>query len=214
MLVGYLIPGLGFDKEEKDRRQRLLGLVAGQNATIELLTVDKGPKSVESEIDEKEAEPHLVDLAMGIRNNYDGFIVGCYTDLALETIRRVTEKPVIGPVRASFGVACSVCEGFAIITPQEALVSILQDRAERLGFRKRINEIISVNIPILNIVSEPDYALECFRGALKKVESEIVIAGCMSYSFLFLERNIRTLDKKRIINPLVASVEIAKAFLV
>ena len=44
MLLDYLIPCIGLNKQEKEHRQQLLDIITALNMSIKLLEIDKGGK--------------------------------------------------------------------------------------------------------------------------------------------------------------------------
>ncbi len=209
--IAYLIPGTGLDDAERDRRNRVLNQLASPGTCIELVEVDQGPPSIESEADEQAAIPHLVELGRARRADYDAYIIGCYSDLGIQPLRRAAGIPVVGPVRASFSTAAAGFERFAILTINQAVIPILDRQVQRLGFAGRVSGIDGVGIGVLDIVRRPDEALERFAAHLARLDAPAVVPGCMSYAYLLAERGLGELGGVRIVNPLGASVAMAQA---
>lgn len=211
--IAYLIPGTGLHAEERQRRNRILSQLAKPGTCIELIEVEEGPQSIESEADEQAAIPHLVKLAAGAQNDYDGFIIGCYSDLGIDALRKTVDVPVVGPVRASFSTAGAAFEKFSIMTINHDVIPILERQVQRLGFADNVSEIDAVEIGVLDIIAHPEDALERFARSLERVGSGAVVPGCMSYAYLLAEKGIAQMGRVHIVNPLHVSVSIAESML-
>ncbi len=209
--IGYLIPGTGLDDNERTRRNMVLSKLASDGTCIELIEVAEGPPSIESEADEQEAVPHLVKLAQEKQNEYDAYIIGCYSDLGIHKLREVLDIPVVGPVRASFSTAAAAFDQFSIMTINKEVIPILDRQVQSLGYASNNKEIDGVEIGVLEIINKPEESLKRFEDSLSRVTTSAVVPGCMSYAYLLAEKNITQIGNIHIINPLKVSVSMAEA---
>lgn len=209
--IGYLIPGTGLDDNERTRRNMILSKLASDGTCIELVEVDEGPPSIESEEDEQAAIPHLVKLSQEKQNDYDAYIIGCYSDLGIHQMREVLDIPVVGPVRASFSTAAAAFDQFSIMTINQAVIPILEKQVHSLGYAKNNKEIDGVEIGVLEIINKPEESLKRFEESLSRVTTSAVVPGCMSYAYLLAEKGIHQMGNIHIINPLKVSVSMAEA---
>jgi len=209
--IGYLIPGTGLSDKERNRRNMILSKLASNGTCIELVEVAEGPPAIESEDDEQAAIPHLVKLAQEKQNDYDAYIIGCYSDLGIHQLRDVVDIPVVGPVRASFSTAAAAFDQFSIMTINKEVIPILDRQVQSLGYANSNKEIDGVEIGVLDIINKPEDALRQFEQSLNRVTTSAVVPGCMSYAYLLAEKNITQMSNIHIINPLKVSVSMAEA---
>ena len=66
-----------------------------------------GPRSIESIYDELLSSAGTLELALAQRDNFDAFVIACYSDHpTVYALREITDKPVLGIAEASMYVAC------------------------------------------------------------------------------------------------------------
>lgn len=119
--IGYILPITGINSQEKKVREQILNDIAAKGTKVKILSIEYGPKAIESREDEKQAIPGIIDLVKKQSKNFDAIIFGCTWDPGIEELRQMTNKPIIGPGRASLAVASSIFDEFSIITtsPEE-----------------------------------------------------------------------------------------------
>jgi len=211
--LGYLVPGTGLDKEEKERRTKILNSFSVEADRVEVHDVDAGPETIESTEDEERAAPHLVDLAEKLEPDYDAFIIGCYSDLGIHKTRRAVQVPVIGPVRASFAVASSYTNSFGLLTINDDVLPSFREKSTEIGLEDQLTELEAAEVHVKTIIKDPDRALELFRQNASNMKAKSLIPGCMSFSFLFAERKITEVAGIPLVNPLFASIRTAEALI-
>lgn len=213
MRLGYLVPGTGLDAEEKHRRESILNSFSAETDHVDVADVDAGPETIESVSDEERAAPHLVELGANLESDYDAFIIGCYSDLGIHQLRKAVSTPIIGPVRASFAVASSLSDSFGLLTLNEDVLTSFETKADEVGLKEELSDLAAVDIHVKKIINQPNDALESFANTASSMDVEILIPGCMSFSFLFAEKEITEIGEKTIVNPLFASVRIAESLI-
>src|SRR4051812_44698731 len=69
--------------------------IAGGPA-IETATLKEGPPGIESQADVDGLIPHLVSFVKEKEKRYDAFVIACYSDPGIHSVREITRKPVLG----------------------------------------------------------------------------------------------------------------------
>jgi len=211
MRIGYLVPGVGLTEQEKARRETLLDRIGNGNPAIELFEVDEGPAAIETEEDELAAVGPILKLAKGLQQHFDGFIIGCFGDVGIDALRKEIKIPVIGPARATYAIAAAVFPSFSILSLNSGFIEGERTITDRLGVSSQVKEIIALDLPVDEIIGEPDRSLERIITLVGRLDDHAVVPGCMSMAFLLEEKGISQIGKSLVVNPLRAAVRTATA---
>lgn len=187
--ISYLVPGVGFNPEELERRRRILQSYVSYGVTIQVTTVKEGPTSVESFYDAAFAGPPMLRAVTDIEaKGCKAIIIGGYFDPFIEAAREVALIPIVGPGETSMFFASAVCRKFSIVTMLPRAIPILQKQVKALGFESKISSLRAIQIPVLevnrNAEKTKEALLEQYRLARDEDGAEAVIPGNMSLSFL------------------------------
>ena len=79
---------------------------ANDHLRFEVVNPWAGPFSIESDEDKRAAEQHALQLiAQSQAQHYDGYVLACFDDMALEDARNMVTVPVIGCCEAGIAAA-------------------------------------------------------------------------------------------------------------
>lgn len=214
--ISYLVPGVGFEPEELERRRRILQNYASSGVIVEVTTVESGPRSVESFYDAAfTGPPMLRAVAEMEEKGYKAVIIGGYFDPFIEAAREVASIPVVGPGETSMLFASAICRRFSIITVLKRAVPILQRQVKALGFECKIASLRAVQIPVLEINRCAEKVKEAlfdeYRRARDEDGAEAVIPGNMSLSFLQAHKEFEPRLGIPVLDPVSLSVKMAEA---
>jgi len=207
---GYLVPGRGLDLAEERRRLSILQRLAPR-LKLDILTVTKCPLTIESEEDELSAIGPTVSLAKQHQREFDGFIIGCFADIAIDKLRHSLSIPVIGPARSVYTTAAMMYKSFSVVTIQEALVKHEWQMAETIGCKEQVDAVLALNIGVKTVIDQPDEAINCLNQLIPNINTSAFFVGCMSYAFLLAERGITEVQGLKMLNPLETALGIAHA---
>ena len=99
-------------------------------------------------------------------NSSDAFIIASYEDIGVETIRKVTSKPVIGIGEASFYTANIIANKFSVITNISQSHEALKNNLIKYDMDHKCVSLKSIEVPILDMETMS-------KSNLKKLENEI-----------------------------------------
>lgn len=213
MKIGYLIPGVGLDEQEKERRTTILNRLGAGNSTFELFEVDEGPAAIETPEDELMAVAPLLKLAKGLQQRFDIFIIGCFGDVGIDALRKGIEIPVIGPARATYSIAAAAFPSFSILSLNTVFIEGERMITERLGVSSQVKKIVALDLPVYDIIGEPDRALALITSLAEPLHDHAVVPGCMSMAFLLEEKGISQIGESYVVNPLRCAVGMATAMI-
>ena len=81
---------------------------------VETATLKEGPPGIESQQDVDGLIPPLVSF-VSKQNGYDAFVIACYSDPGLHSVREVTRKPVLGIAECGILTALTLGHKFGVI---------------------------------------------------------------------------------------------------
>src|SRR5689334_19261727 len=63
---------------------------------IECVTLKEGPPGIETQPHVDGVVPHILSLVLQREKQYSAFVIACYSDPGLHSLREATKKPVLG----------------------------------------------------------------------------------------------------------------------
>lgn len=166
--------------DEKDREFFRKHSSAGVN--IDVVSLPRGPKSIESAEDLAEATPLVIDIIKNNSNVYDGFIVNCFMDPGVEIAQEITIKPVVGAGSASILLASYIGRKIGIVTVGSR--NTMRFFVERLRQRMFIDAeflIDTIEIGVLDIEKKWSDVIEMLTKTSQELillGAEVIVLGC------------------------------------
>lgn len=171
-------------QEFTDRITSIAQRYAAPTTLITALTPAYGPRSIESIYDELLSSMGTLELALSKLDEYDGFVIACYSDHpTVYALREVTDKPVLGIAEASMLMACMLGHKFSVVTTNEEWEPLLQDAVRHFGLAERCASVRSTGMPVLALESaspEETYQmiLAASKRAIEQDGAEVICLGC------------------------------------
>ena len=101
-----------------------------------------------------------------INNSADAFIIVSFEDIGVDTIRKITSKPIIGLGEASFYTANMIANKFSIITNLSHSHEALKNNLIKYDMDHKCVSIKSIEVPVLDMETMS-------KSNLIKLDSEI-----------------------------------------
>ena len=98
--------------------------------------------------------------------NSDAFIVASYEDIGVETIRKITSKPILGIGEASFYTANIIANRFSIITNISQTHEAIKNNLVKYDMDHKCVSLKSIEVPILDMETMS-------KANIRKLEYEI-----------------------------------------
>ena len=129
-------------------------------------------------INKKDSEEEYFDLhsesinisklvkVVEINNSSDAFIIVSFEDIGVDTIRKITSKPIIGLGEASFYTANMIANKFSIITNLSNSHEALKNNLIKYDMDHKCVSIKSIEVPILDMETMS-------KSNLTKLDNEI-----------------------------------------
>jgi len=158
-----------------------------------------GPRSIEGVYDELLSALGTLELALSEIDNYDAFVIACYSDHpAIYALREITAKPVLGIAEASMYVACMLGHKFSVVTTNQEWEPLLWDAVRHYGLSERCASVRSTGMPVLALEAASSEEVNRLisvsaRLALEQDGAEVICLGCAGMAGLDkkLERELQ-----------------------
>jgi len=174
-----------FDERQLDVAERY----AAAGTEITCTHLQKGPETIESQLDNAFAVPGIVEeVTKAVAEGYAGVFISCIGDPGLKAAREAADIPVVGAAETSLLFASALAQRFSVITVLPSLVPLIEDHAKLLGVRERLASVrtIDVSVAEINAARESGQAGESLYGeSIKAIEDDgahaLILGGtCMA----------------------------------
>jgi allantoin racemase len=127
--------------------------------------------SKNSQVDYFELHSETINISKLIRaveknNSSDAFIIVSFEDIGVDTIRKITSKPIIGLGEAAFYTANIIANKFSVITNLSHSHEALKNNLIKYDMDHKCVSINSIEVPILDMETMS-------KSNLNKLENEI-----------------------------------------
>ena len=215
MKILYLSPGSGMTTAERQRREHVLNMYASAGATVSIRSVEKGPVSIESAVEEEIAAAEVVRAMVNLQAEFDASIIGCFGDPGLRACRELAKIPIIGPAESTFYLSSQVADRFGVLVSLKRDIAPTRALLAKYELLHKCATIEPINMQVLAIREDQSRtSSELARASHKAVENgaECLIPGCMSLSFYVAEYGAPTNIEVPVLNPVGISVRTAETF--
>ncbi len=205
-----------FDKDvEKEFRA-----YASEKTEIDVVHLDKGTASIESEYDEALAAPDIINKVIEAeKQGFNGAIIDCFGDPAVKAAREVVDIPVVGAAEPSMLFACSLGQRFSVVTVLENVIPMIENIAKLLGVYDKLASVRSVNIPVLELHDKDRLKRTLYEEMLKAIKEDgahVLILGCTG--MMGIANDLHNMLKADgcdvpVIDPAAASIKFMEALL-
>ncbi len=216
MKIAYVVPGI-MDKEEMQRREKMLKNWAFSDVKVIVTGVSEGPASVESMYEEYLSIPVTAKKIYQLeKKGYDAAILGCAGDPGLDGMREITtEMLVVGPGQTSMQLAVMLGNRFSVLTVTDSTVASSYELAHKAGVASNLASVKALNIPVLELAQNREETVEKIvsigRKAIQEDRADVLVLGCMTMGFLDIAEDVQNILKVPVINPSKTGLKAAEA---
>lgn len=146
---------------------------------IDCVTNADGPPGIQSQADSDSVIPHLHAIAQ--REAADAYVIACFSDPGVHSLRERTGRPVIGIAEAGMAAALSLGERFGVVAilPSSVVRQRRMVRAYGLSERYAASRSIGLGVPEL---ADEERTREAMIRAGERLRDEdgadVLILGC------------------------------------
>ena len=173
------------DHETNRRIEEKMTKSFGGQIDFDCVCIEDAPKLVATKEGEAASIPAMTKLIREKETEYDGFVIACHADPNLDIMREVTKKPVVGIAEASYLIAQTKGNSFAVICPGKGSIS-----RKYAQTRKYYCDALLKKVIVANGDTEADMLDAARRAAAEDVD--VIVLGCANYTLddLALEREV------------------------
>jgi len=200
------------DEWLKPDREYLQG-IADEGTRVEVVGLERGPRSLETFYDVAHAEPEILKIIRKRQGAVDAIMINCFADPALEAAREVSDKVVLGAGETSMSVAIQLGPKFSVISVLRNTAAWVRMQAVKLGVEAKLASAIGVDIPVLELEKDPERTIDLIvRSAKEAIErdgAEVIVLGCTGMAPLAAA--VRERIDVPLIEPAATTLKMAEA---
>ena len=182
------------------------------NTEVEVKCIKEAPSGIESYYDAATSEKYLLDKFEKWKGEYDGFIVACHSDIGVDLLRELTDKPVIGIGEASMLFALPLGHKFSILSLKRKKIPQKEDLVKKYGLE---NRCASIRITGLGVVGDDKEKREKLmqegEKAVKEDGAEVLILGCAGMAGL--DKEIEKIVNVPVIDGVVSALMLIESLI-
>ena len=179
---------------------------------IEVKCIKEAPYGIESYRDAAISEKHLLERFEEWKEQYDGFIVACHSDIGVDLLRELTDKPVIGIGEASMLFALPLGHKFSILSLKRKKISQKEDLVKKYGLENRCASIRATGLGVIaNYQEKKETLIQEGEKAVKEDGAEVLILGCAG--MVGLDKEIEKIVGVPTIDGVVSALMLVESFI-
>jgi allantoin racemase len=149
---------------------------------VDVVNIDKGPASIESEYDEALAGPGILKAVQAsVDGGAEAVFITCFGDPAVHAAREIVDVPVVGGFEPAMLTALSLGERVGIITVLPNVVPMIRGLLHRYGLASRCDAVEVVDLPVLSLGEEELLSERLYERATHLVQhgqADVIVLGC------------------------------------
>lgn len=148
---------------------------------IECLTLADGPPGIQSQRDVDGLIPALLNRAAGLENDAAAFVVACFSDPGMHSLREQSKKPVLGIAESGVLTALTLGQRFGIVAMLQNSIPRHLRYLGAMGAMGRFAGDLPVNLTIQEMADET-VTLERMIGVGRTLRdthhADVLVMGC------------------------------------
>jgi Asp/Glu/hydantoin racemase len=148
---------------------------------IECVTLKEGPPGIETQQHVDGVVPHLLSLVLQKEKQYAAFVIACYSDPGLHSIREVTKKPVLGISECGILTALTLGHRFGVIAILQQSIPRHLRYVGALGVTDRLAAELPVGLGVVELSDEKKTfgrMVEVGRTLREEHGADVLVMGC------------------------------------
>lgn len=156
-----------------------LGLVgAATRHDIRCTELAKSPAGIETDAHVAQVIPNIIEAVTDA--SADAFVLACFSDPGIATVRKTTTRPVVGIAEAAYLAALGLGERFGIISLGQSSIDRHLRYLKHLGFEGRLAGDRSINKTVVELMAGDVVETVSRTAKLLRDEdgADVIILGC------------------------------------
>jgi allantoin racemase len=121
---------------------------------VEVMTLKEGPPGIETQQHVDSVVPPLLDTVRREQGDYDAFVIACYSDPGLHSLREATKKPVLGISECGILAALTLGQKFGVIAILDKSIPRHLRYMGAMGVIDRLAAELAVGLPVVELSNE------------------------------------------------------------
>jgi len=213
MRLLYIFPRTTPDPVERAaehaRRCEILQAATSHGTVIDIRELEHCPPSIESIRDAYAVSPAIIALAEELEYQYDGMIVGCFGDPAVDGATEATHIPIVGCALPSMTLALLLGQQFGVLSPSASSAARVRTMVMAQGLLDRYAGAEPLGIGVREFARDPGWTLAVATEAGRRIVArgaEVILLGCLRLAFTGVGDELQEHLGIPVINPLRAAV--------
>ena len=172
---------------------------------VTVASLPDGPEAIETKYGVDMATSSILKEIQKVSMLYDGIIINCILDPALESSRHASKSLVIAPLQSSLAAARLIGENIGILSLVKGILPLLNRLVKEYGH--------SASVHYVDALSTPDYKAKMIEEAQSMVDSgiDVIILGITG--FIGIAKEIESKVKVPVIDPSVTAFKLLNSLL-
>jgi allantoin racemase len=148
---------------------------------IDCVTLKEGPPGVETQQHVDGVVAPLINLVRSREKDYDAFVIACYSDPGLHSVREVTKKPVLGISECGIFTALTLGQKFGVIAILKQSIARHLRYVGALGVSQRLAGELPVGLPVTELSDEKKTfgrMVDVGKALRDTHGADVVVMGC------------------------------------
>ena len=147
---------------------------------IETATLKEGPPGIETQQHVDGLIPPLTAFVRKHESGYAAFVIACYSDPGIFSVREVTKKPVLGIAECGMLTAMTLGSKFGVIAILQKSIPRHLRYMGAMGVMDRCAGELPVDLPVLELADEKKTfgRMVSVGKKLREQGADVVVMGC------------------------------------
>ena len=148
---------------------------------IDCVTLKEGPPGVETQQHVDGVVAPLINLVRSREKDYDAFVIACYSDPGLHSVREATRKPVLGISECGILTALTLGHKFGVIAILRKSIPRHLRYIGALGLTDRLAGELPVGLGVTELADQErtfGRMVEVGRALRDERGADVVVMGC------------------------------------
>jgi len=148
---------------------------------IECVTLKEGPPGIETQQHVDNLVPHLIARVKASEQDYAAFVIACYSDPGIHSVREVTRKPVLGIQECGILTALTLGPKFGVLAILQSSIARHMRYMAGLGVMDRLAGELPVGLPVVELSNEQKTfgrMVEVGKALRDRHGADVLVMGC------------------------------------
>jgi Asp/Glu/hydantoin racemase len=148
---------------------------------IETATLKEGPPGIETQQHVDGLIAPLLSFVRKQEKDYDAFVIACYSDPGLHSVREATRKPVLGIAECGILTALTLGHKFGVIAILQKSIPRHLRYMGALGVMDRFAAELPVDLPVLELSDEKKTfgrMTQVGKALKEEHRADVIVMGC------------------------------------